>query len=767
MVLSAAAVQTASAQFAPILLNPSSYNQDMIVEKPNVVTTATMDNGTANTGATWYEMGYDASATGGITGLPHPGTTIVSSSAADHSYMFAPDYTTNCAILIDGTVTNCTITLTPSGAYSALSFLLASGNGAETIAYKVHHADASVDTGTITAKDWFFNSPVAFVANGRVDVTGRVPDNVNNGEPNLYPTDITLANTVSPVTSIDFSRSGSGGHGAILAISGSTGSGFNPIVFTGYNKDMIVEAAAQALPPNGLYTTASMDGGTANTGNSWYVKGFDTAAATTGLPAAGSTIASAAALDHQYIFAPNYSSNNVLMIDPSNSGSLIWATPTKHSALSFLVSAGHGPITVDYTVNHADTTTETGTVIVPDWFNNTPVAYNANGRTDVASGFFDSVNGANPRIYTVDISLNNSVSPVNSVVLSYDPGNANTGVAVFFAVSGTGGTISPVIAVQPYSTNAYFGSATAPSALVSGTAPLTNHWQKSTGGAFVNMSDAGEISGTGTTNLAFANLVFNDSADYQLVVANAAGSTTSSVAHVNVISTTPDVAAPSDTISIYNGASPGAETVPNAINDSTSKYLNYGVNNVGQSPPYVGPTGLIVTPSMGSTVVTSVRLYTANDAPERDPADFLLEGSNDGGSTYTTIASGPVALPTDRNAGGLALDPVNQPNREIHFVNHAAYTTYRWSVANVRNNFAANSMQIGEVELLGTTPPPQVTLTYTRISATQIQFFWSQGINLQSAPDINGTFTDIPGATTSGYTVTITPGRQFFRVRVQ
>src|SRR6202044_852000 len=137
---------------------------------------------------------------------------------------------------------------------------------------------------------------------------------------------------------------------------------------------------------------------------------------------------------------------------------------------------------------------------------------------------------------------------------------------------------------------------------------------------------------------------------------------------------------------------------------------------------------------------------------------YLIEGSNDGGATYATITSGTVSMPTDRNAAGLTLDPVNQFNREIHFVNHTAYTTYRWSVNNVRSDNAANSMQVGEVQLLGTTPPPQVTLTYTRLNATQIQFNWSQGISLQSATNVAGPYTNVPGATSSPFTVTITPG---------
>jgi len=40
--------------------------------------------------------------------------------------------------------------------------------------------------------------------------------------------------------------------------------------------------------------------------------------------------------------------------------------------------------------------------------------------------------------------------------------------------------------------------------------------------------------------------------------------------------------------------------------------------------------------------VAGLGLTSANDAPDRDPATFVLSGSNDGGATFTEIASGDV-----------------------------------------------------------------------------------------------------------------------------
>jgi hypothetical protein len=528
---------------------------------------------------------------------------------------------------------------------------------------------------------------------------------------------------------------------------------------------MIIEVGAQHLPPEGLYTTASMDSGPGNSGDSWYVKGFNLAYPTTGLPAAGSTVASAAALDHQYTFATNYAANDVVYVDAYTSGTMIWATPSSHSALSFLASAGHGPVIVDYTVNHDDGSTEDGSITIDDWFDGTPAAFTANGRVDVNSGTYDNIDAGNPRLYTADISLTNTVSAITSVSLSFDPNNADsTSVVVFFAVSGTVGSIAPVFVAEPVSFNTNLASTAQISAAVSGSGPLTYFWEKGHNGLFTNLTSAGRISGSTTNVLSITNVTYNDDGYYQLVVTNVAGSVTSSVVYLNVVSDTPVVTVASDPISIFNGSSPSAEMVPQAIDGTTSKYLNFGANSY---PPFVGPVGLVVTPAMGSTVVTGLRLFTANDSPERDPADYLLEGSIDGGASFTTIATGQVTMPDDRNPEGLAIDPIAEFNREVSFPNQTAYTTYRFSVAHVKNDAIANSMQVGEVQLLGTasTGGGPVVISFANLGGGQMQLEWSQG-TLQSADSVAGPYSTVPGAS-SPYVISTATGSQFYRVQVR
>jgi hypothetical protein len=183
-----------------------------------------------------------------------------------------------------------------------------------------------------------------------------------------------------------------------------------------------------------------------------------------------------------------------------------------------------------------------------------------------------------------------------------------------------------------------------------------------------------------------------------------------------------DVTAPGDTIVAIDtdgtvGSSPAAEPVANAINNQRIKYLNFGEPTGATSELN---TGFIVTPSLGSgiggTILSGVRLYTANDAPERDPASIVLEGSLTGATgPWLPIFSGPLDLPTGRNlttAPFSGTTPINAASdflQTIMFGNSQAFTSYRVIFPTVRNSTTANSMQIADVELLGVAVPEPST----------------------------------------------------------
>jgi len=131
--------------------------------------------------------------------------------------------------------------------------------------------------------------------------------------------------------------------------------------------------------------------------------------------------------------------------------------------------------------------------------------------------------------------------------------------------------------------------------------------------------------------------------------------------------------------------------------ESSSRGNPTGVTIGFDSPPGAG-TGTAANYTLGVvsgpnvTVVTGLRLTTGNDAPERDPMTFTLEGTScdplAGG--WTLIASGATGLGATRNATA----------PDITFANTTPYRHYRILFPTVRDAAAANSMQIAEVDLL-------------------------------------------------------------------
>ncbi|MDC0065802.1 TIR domain-containing protein [Verrucomicrobia bacterium] len=119
------------------------------------------------------------------------------------------------------------------------------------------------------------------------------------------------------------------------------------------------------------------------------------------------------------------------------------------------------------------------------------------------------------------------------------------------------------------------------------------------------------------------------------------------------------------------------EQASNAIDDNPStKYLNFDKLDTG------------LTIATGGGVVTGLALTSASDAPDRDPANFILSGSNDDGVTFTEIASGDVPEFLKR-----------LERQTVSFDNDIAYTTYELIFPKTVGPSGC-CMQIAEIELL-------------------------------------------------------------------
>lgn len=142
-----------------------------------------------------------------------------------------------------------------------------------------------------------------------------------------------------------------------------------------------------------------------------------------------------------------------------------------------------------------------------------------------------------------------------------------------------------------------------------------------------------------------------------------------------------------------NSSYPANESPINALDGNAStKYLNFGEQN----------SGLIITPASGASIARSMRLTTANDAPERDPASYEIYGTNGPitstdnstglAENWTLISAGTLSLPATRLTDG----PV------ISFANATSYTSYKVLFPTVKNAGAANSMQVADIRLYQT-----------------------------------------------------------------
>jgi len=239
----------------------------------------------------------------------------------------------------------------------------------------------------------------------------------------------------------------------------------------------------------------------------------------------------------------------------------------------------------------------------------------------------------------------------------------------------------------------------------------TFHWQFVQGGVTNTLADgvSGGVTTTGSTtsNLTLGGVSAASAGLYQCVIATATKTNTSTPALLTILSgTATNILSSTDSISDFGASIPALPTksVAKAIDGSLYEYVNYGLN--GSNAPFVGPVGIIVTPVVGETVVTGLRVFTSGDHPEADPADYLLEGSLDGGATFTPVSGGLLGLPAQRNLYGGAINVTNQVFKEVDFANTSGYTTYRVTFTNVNNSSAVlNGLQLGEIQLVGGLAP--------------------------------------------------------------
>ncbi len=209
------------------------------------------------------------------------------------------------------------------------------------------------------------------------------------------------------------------------------------------------------------------------------------------------------------------------------------------------------------------------------------------------------------------------------------------------------------------------------------------------------------------------------------------------------------VAQPGDPILASSANMPGSEGVANAIDGKPTKYLNFDTRTGGK------PSGFIVSPSIGRTLITGITMQSANDAPERDPKTITIEGSNDDAVTAWDAGNWELIIKYDNIPAFTA----RFQSQTFLFDNYKPYKHYRWTtVATQTENGCC--MQVAEVQLLGTGAPKDVTQPGDPIIASSANMPGSEGVAnvIDGKPTKYLNFDTRTGGKPSGFAVTPTIG---------
>jgi len=205
-----------------------------------------------------------------------------------------------------------------------------------------------------------------------------------------------------------------------------------------------------------------------------------------------------------------------------------------------------------------------------------------------------------------------------TVISSNAWGSVTSSVATLTVVS------APVITSQPQNLTVINGGPAGFSVTVSGTAPLVCQWQENQ----TNLSDGGNISGSATTNLLLSVATTNDAGNYTVIISNAWGSVTSTVATLTVVSP-PVITSQPQSLTVANGGPAGFSVTVSGTAPLVCQWQENQTN--------LSDGGNI---SGSDTTNLLLSLATTNDA-----GNYTVIISNAWGSVTSSVATLTVALP--------------------------------------------------------------------------------------------------------------------------
>jgi sugar lactone lactonase YvrE len=249
-----------------------------------------------------------------------------------------------------------------------------------------------------------------------------------------------------------------------------------------------------------------------------------------------------------------------------------------------------------------------------------------------------------------DVSTNDVGS--YTVIITNNFGSVTSSVATLTVV------FPPAITSQPQNLTVPIGNPAAFNVTVSGTTPLGCQWQKNG----MPLTDGGEISGSATTGLVFSGTTIGDAGNYAIVVTNAWGSTTSTVAILTVISAPVIAQQPTNQIVVVGGAA------------------SFSVTALGTGPLeyqwQINGTNLTDGGELSGSTTTNLVL---SDVTTNDVGNYTVIITNAWGSVTSSVAALTVAFPPVITSQPQSVTVVNDSSTGFSVsVSGTAPLEYQW-----------------------------------------------------------------------------------------
>jgi hypothetical protein len=353
--------------------------------------------------------------------------------------------------------------------------------------------------------------------------------------------------------------------------------------------------------------------------------------------------------------------------------------------------------------------------------------------------------------------------------------------------------VPPSITTEPVSQSAIAGNTVSFSVGASGTAPLSYQWQAGSGGAYTNLVNGGNVSGSSSNVLTLTGVTTNWALNYVVIVGNDYGSVTSSPAATLTVNIPPSITTEPASQSAIAGStvlfSVGATgTAPlsyqwQAGSGGTYTNLMDGPQVSGSASNVLTITGVttnwalnyvvIVGNSYGSVTSSPAATLTVNVPPAitTEPASQTNSVGSNVLFSVTATGTPPLSYQWQAGPGGTYTNLVDGPQV-------AGSASNVLTIANLTTNWAL-AFQVIVANIAGSiTSTPLATLTVTSAPVAPtlglqpngqggFVLTWSSGSLLQ-ATSVFGPWTT-NSAATSPFTNTPDPGtpQMFYRVQAQ